>query len=187
MLKNLMMFLAVSLIFSGAYLADANATPSVRQLGINVSNGTDKPVAAVLPSLPKTNPDVVRAAKVQVSEKDKDEGARIPTKAFKNIGVLKMSQSGGTPGSSSGAGQASASGVSLASFNEVVGRVQALESESHNAITGVTESGSGNYVSGVSVGNDKKLNVEKTRVLYAPVRNAGSDTIVSDAEIWLIR
>ena len=49
-----------------------------------------------------------------------------------------------------------------------------------------SESGSGNYVTDVSV-NGNKLNVTKTHLLYAPVRNANSDTITGDAEIWIVK
>lgn len=183
MLKKSIAFFAVLLIYSGAYAVEAYAAPSVRQLGTGVSSSGAEKIISVLPSLPKSNSEATIALKSRTA-KETEDTARIPVlSSIKTISSERIKQpiiSGGSvqPGTSGG--------VSETAFNEVVGRVQALETESQNAINGVTESGSGNYVSGVSVDNNK-LNIEKTRVLYAPVRNEGSNTIVGDAEIWLVR
>lgn len=162
----------------GASLTDAFAVPSVRQLGINVSTNTEKPIAA-LPSLPKaSNPEVVRAVKTQT---ETDDTVRIPSIGIKTISSARIKQ----PVISSET-QPVTSGVSEASFNAVADRVNALEQQSENALTGVTESGTGNYVTGVTVGSSNKLEVTKSRVLYAPVFQGSSDT-GSNAEIWVVR
>ena len=162
----------------GASLTDAFAVPSVRQLGTNVSTNTEKPIAA-LPSLPKaSNPEVVRAVKTQT---ETDDTVRIPSIGIKTISSARIKQ----PVISSET-QPVTSGVSEASFNAVADRVNALEQQSENALTGVTESGTGNYVTGVTVGSSNKLEVTKSRVLYAPVFQGSSDT-GSNAEIWVVR
>ena len=177
MMRKTVVFLA-TLVFCISW-ADAFAVPSVRQLGTGVSTSTEKTVS-VLPSLPKANPETARTVKAQVT-KETENAARMPVaNVIKNISSIKQP-------TISGGGQAGISGVSDSAFNDVIRRVQALEAESNDAITGVNESGTGNYVSAVSVGSNNKLNVERTRLLYAPVRNEGSNTIVSDAEIWLVR
>jgi hypothetical protein len=51
----------------------------------------------------------------------------------------------------------------------------------------VVESGTGNYVTDVSMRGDNKLGVTKTNLLYAPVRQGSSDTIVDTAEIWIVK
>ncbi len=163
----------------GASLTDAFAVPSVRQLGTNVSTNTEKPIA-VLPSLPKaSNPEVVRAVKTQT---ETDDTVRIPSiSTIKTISSARIKQ----PVIPSEI-QPVTSGVSEASFNAVVDRVNALEQQSENALTGVTESGTGNYVTGVTVGSGNKLEVSKTRVLYAPVFQGNYDT-GSNAEIWVVK
>lgn len=187
MLKKSIVFFAVWFVVSGAYAADAYASPSIRQLGTSVSSNTEKPVAA-LPSLPKATTEVVRAVKPQ-TDKDNEDPSRFPSiGSIKTISSARIKQPATSATISGGSAQPVVSGVTEAAFNEVVGRVQALETEGQKAISGVTESGSGNYVSRVSFDSDNnKLTVEKSHLLYAPVRNEGSSAIVSDAEIWLIR
>lgn len=183
MLKSLIAFVSIFFMGAGGVALDAYAVPSIRQLGTGVSTGAEKPVAA-LPSLPKTGSEVSRSVKIQ-TENESDDSARIPAlSSMKTISSARIKQPATSTSSSS---QPATSGVSGSAFNEVVDRVQALEANNQNVIKGVTESGTGNYVSNVSVGTNNKLKVEKTRVLYAPVRNDGSSAIVGDAEIWLVR
>ncbi len=168
MMKKTMIFF-VALIVGVAY-ADAFAVPSVRQLGTNVSanttTNTEKNVA-VLPSLPKANPEAARVAKTtQVAVKEPDDSRISVAGAIKTINSGRFKQP--------------------ESYNQVVGMVQKLEGNVENAITGVTESGNGNYVTGIAVGSGNKLEVSKTRVLYAPVFQGNSDT-GSNAEIWVVK
>ena len=64
--------------------------------------------------------------------------------------------------------------------------VQTLQEQSANVITNVVESEQGNYVTGVSA-NGNTLNVSKTNLLYAPVRDGESQDVTGEAEIWLVR
>ena len=54
------------------------------------------------------------------------------------------------------------------------------------SVTEVVEKGSGNYVTDVEA-EGNKLNVTKTSLLYAPVRNGSDETIRGNAEIWVIK
>jgi len=54
------------------------------------------------------------------------------------------------------------------------------------SVTEVVEKKSGNYVTDVEV-EGNKINVTKTRLLYAPVRNGSDETIRGNAEIWVIK
>ena len=72
------------------------------------------------------------------------------------------------------------------SFNSLVQRVEVLESQSANTVTDVVEYGSGPYVNEVTK-EGNKLNVTKTNLLYAPVRNASGTTVSGNAEIWIIK
>ena len=64
--------------------------------------------------------------------------------------------------------------------------VQTLQEQSANVITNVVESEQGNYVTGVSA-NGNTLNVSKTNLLYAPIRDGESQDVTGEAEIWLVR
>ncbi|MCR4918140.1 MAG: hypothetical protein K5912_04345 [Alphaproteobacteria bacterium] len=79
------------------------------------------------------------------------------------------------------------------STNELSGRldtiennVQTLQAQTANVITSVVDGEPGTYVTDVSA-NGNQLNVNKTRLLYAPVRQAESDNITGTAEIWLVK
>lgn len=79
------------------------------------------------------------------------------------------------------------------STNELSGRldtieadVQTLQEQSANVITDVVETGQGHYVTDVSA-DGNQLNVTKTNLLYAPVREGNSESVTGEAEIWIIR
>lgn len=165
MVKKTIIFFATLVI--GAVCMDAFAVPSVRQLGTNASTNTEKNVA-LLPSLPKANPDAIRAAKLQPT-KEVDDSARISLGSFRYKQPTPNNQSGGN----------SSGGNIGGSAGSITGNVQ-------NAITGVVEAEPGNYVTDLSVGTGNKLEVTKSRVLVAPVFQGNSDT-GSNAEIWVVR
>ena len=163
MVKKAIIFFATLMV--SVVCVDAFAVPSVRHLGNNVSTNTtintEKNVT-VLPSLPKANSEVVRSVKTQ-TVKESDDPARISIGSFRFKQLTPgENQSGGSAGSVTGNGGSS------------------------NAITGVIEKESGNYVTGLSVGSGNKLEVTKSRVLVAPVFQGNSDT-GSNAEIWVVK
>ena len=178
--KILVLFAIVSLS------ANAFAVPSVKKLGKNTGLSVAKPVVtekntsssnvqskavtakvATTPTIKATaNPDQTRFPAITVG------------KSFKTVKTPTL-----TPNVPS-TNQPVNTGVSEQELDAITQRVEALESQ--NVINDVSESGSGNYVTDVSV-NGNKLNVTKTHLLYAPVRNANSDTITGDAEIWIVK
>ena len=162
---------------------DAFAVSSVKMLGNNVAPSAEKPVS-ITPSLPSRTNTAVQAKSVKapvIRDNLDDDSARLSgLGVIKTINTAKVKQqaaqySNSTAPSSAGADEG------------LKARVEALEQQNANAITDVVETGTGNYVSDVTVGSNHKLNVSKTRLLYAPVRNEGSSNVVSDAEIWIVR
>ena len=75
---------------------------------------------------------------------------------------------------------------SLYTAKAISEKVEVLESQSANTVTDVVEYGSGPYVNEVTK-EGNKLNVTKTNLLYAPVRNASGTTVSGNAEIWIIK
>lgn len=166
---------------------DVFAVSSVRQLGtLNTASDTAAKPVSVTPQQPSTERKAsTLQAKVAKISADSDNTARIPS-----ISTIKtISKPVITPGSGGGSGSSHVvveGGVSEERFMQAVDRLSAIEQKVENAVTDVTESGNGNYISNVSrTGNAVTIN--KTRLLYAPVRNNGSETVVSDAEIWLVK
>ena len=176
MLRKSMMFFATLLIVSGAF-----AAPSVKKLGTaGVSSSATKStpvVSKIKASSPSADSLQAKAAVAPVSKDvSADTGSRLA-----GLNTRKTISSGRitTPPVTTGFGE-----VSAEEFAAAVDRIDVLE---NSVVTGVKESGTGNYVSDVSVGENNKLTVTKTRLLYAPVRQGTSDTIVSDAEIWVVK
>lgn len=178
--KSIIFFAALTVSVS---CMDAFAVSSVRMLGTNAAPSPEKTVS-VTPSLPaKANTALqAKSAKAPVVKNTvAEDSARLSgLGVIKTINTAKVKQqaaqySNNTTPSSAGADEG------------LKARVEALEQQNANAITDVVETGTGNYVSDVTVGSNHKLNVSKTRLLYAPVRNDGSSNVVSDAEIWIVR
>lgn len=204
-------FVAFVVSLSGT---QAFAVPTVRHLGgAGASVSTTKPTAPTpLKQQAEEQKESVLQSQKLTSTKTVagDTGARIPV-----ISTIKTMNSGViVPVNPGSGGSAVVAGVSEERFMEAVNRIEAAEQRAEvaeqkadaaeqkadaaeqkaetaqnqvgGALNNVVESGNGHYVTGVTAdGNDVK--VEKTRLLYAPVRNNGSNTIVSDAEIWLVK
>lgn len=203
-------FVAFVVSLSGT---QAFAVPTVRHLGgAGASVSTIKPTAPTpLKQQAAEQKEKSQSVKTLSGKPVSEEtGARIPV-----INTIKTMNSGViVPVNPGSGGSAVVAGVSEERFMEAVNRIEAAEQRAEvaeqkadaaeqkadaaeqkaetaqnqvgGALNNVVESGNGHYVTGVTAdGNDVK--VEKTRLLYAPVRNNGSDTIVSDAEIWLVK
>ena len=196
-------FVAFVVSLSGT---QAFAVPTVRHLGgAGASVSTTKPTAPTpLKQQAAEQKEKSQSVKTLSGKPVSEEtGARIPV-----INTIKTMNSGViVPVNPGSGGSAVVSGVSEERFMEAVNRIEAAEQRAEvaeqkadaaeqkaetaqnqvgGALNNVVESGDGHYVTGVTAdGNDVK--VKKTRLLYAPVRNNGSDTIVSDAEIWLVK
>lgn len=176
--KSIMLFGFLAVCVSGT---NVFAVPTVKQLGANVALNTEKPVAVVAPSTQKTGSLTAKVATTPAAAKGTVQGARIPA-----ITTIKTVNTGNIKQNIQEYSQPVSSGVAKEAFNSLVTRIDALEEQIQNVNTvpTVVEESTGNYVTDVLTDGDA-LSVSKTSILYVPVRNAGNDSIVSDAEIWI--
>ncbi|MCQ2562511.1 MAG: hypothetical protein MJ158_02775 [Alphaproteobacteria bacterium] len=158
--------------------ANVFAVPTVRKLGGTTAN-TVKPNNTA-----KTSVLSAKAAKVPAtasksakSNTSAETVARMPTAhAIKKLGGSSfVKKTSSTP----------TSGETDESITELKERVTVLEDRTNNIITEV-EATEGNYINDINI-DGNKLEVNKTRVLYAPVKKANGDTTADDAEIWIVR
>ena len=168
------------------------AVPSVKMLGNNKLNSANvKPVTNVPTKNTGIKANNSRIGKITklptvkaVSTTASSDDARFPAisnvKSFNVVKNIKPSAPVNT------SVQPSNTGVSEDTFNETVNRIEDLENKTANAVTDVVESEPGNYVTDIAV-DGNKLNVTKTKLLYAPVRNGTNETITGDAEIWIVK
>ncbi len=188
MVKKLVCFLSVLVI---GLSQNAFAVPSVKKLGnnnltsanvkpvINTSNGnTDNKI--------NNKASIAKVAKTPIAKVTTVSSAtngRIPAiTGVKSINTKKVP----VVANNDSVNKPNTSGVGEDKFNEIVERIETLETQNENAITDVVENESGTYVTDVAV-DGNKLSVNKTRLLYAPVRNGNSEEISGDAEIWIVK
>ena len=181
MLKKLIYLLPFFVVVS------AVAAPSTGLLNKNKSNiGVAKTVAITPKGQTTVKANPARVAQSNLKAVSSDDSARLPA-------LSKLKQPNKIPVANQNTGTntntnttPATTGVSQSAFDSLTQRVEALESKNTNAITDVVESGSGTYVNGVTKENNK-LNVEKTHLLYAPVKNANGATLSGNAEIWIVK
>ncbi len=190
MVKKLVCLLSVLVI---GISQSAFAVPSVKMLGNNKLNSANvKPVT----STPNRKADskinnkatMAKVAKTPIAKVTTTSSAprgRIPAiiPGIKTMNTAKIkpvivnNDNGSNPATS---------GISEDKLNEIVERIENLETQNENAITDVVENESGTYVTDVAV-EGNKLSVNKTRLLRAPIRNANGDDLPGDAEIWIVK
>lgn len=189
MVKKLVCLLSVLVI---GISQSAFAVPSVKMLGNNKLNSASvKPVT----STPNRKADnkinnkatMAKVAKTPIAKVTTTSSAtqgRIPAiTGIKSINTAKVKP---VIVNNDSINKPTTSGVTEDKLNEVVERIENLETQNENAITDVVENESGTYVTDVAV-DGNKLSVNKTRLLYAPVRNGNSEEISGDAEIWIVK
>lgn len=189
MLKKLIYLLPFCFIFN------AIAAPSTALLGKNKPSITvAKPAAVVQKNQPAVKSNTARVAKNLSASKSKsdssDVSARFPVSIKQKSKSTGSTQNTNTnTGTNTGTGTSTkpiSGSISESDFNSLVQRVETLETKNTNAVTSVVESGSGPYVNAVTKENNE-LNVNKTHLLYAPVKNAGNESVSGNAEIWIIK
>lgn len=179
MTKKVFVLFTISLLTTNVF-----AVPSVKKLGVNASDAVAKPVTITTPKKSDNNTMVVKSAKTPVSTTNSARtavGGRLP-----GIGTAKNIKAVNTNVITKPISQDLKPSVTTDEFNTAVERIDALENQTANAITDVVENETGNYVTDVSV-DGNKLNVTKTRLLRAPIRNANGDDLPGDAEIWFVK
>ena len=133
-----------------------------------------------------------KSSSVSVSSKPTSASGRVPW--FNTSKILKkakdsMNPSGSDSGSGSSAGSGSSSGSGSASSEEikrVENRLDEVEKAVDNMVTYTEDTGEGTYVTSVSI-DGNALEIEKTNLLHAPVRNVDGSLTTSSAEIWVIK
>lgn len=185
MIRKSILFFAALTIFASV---DAFAVASVKKLGTNSSSlNTAKPVA----TLPKAQVsgsmgESLPARVATISAAKEDAGDVNPARLSAGVNSIKTISAGKlTSIVADGTSQYTGGGISQENFNRVVERIEALESQ--NPVTDVVQKGAGNYVSDVELGENNKLEVTKTKLLYAPVRRGSNDAIVDSVEIWVVK
>ena len=182
MLKKLIYLLPFFVVVS------AVAVPSTGLLGTNkTSNISAAKNVAIAPKGQTTiKASPARVAQPNLKTGSSDNSVRFPAlskiKQPSKIPVANQNTGTNTNTNTTPA----TTGVSQSAFNSLAQRVEALESKNTNAITDVVESGSGTYVNGVTK-EDDKINVNKTNLLYAPIKNINGTTVPGNAEIWIVK
>lgn len=189
MIKKIVCLLSVFLV--GITSNNAYAVPSVKKLGVNTSVTGAKPVVAKTAQKTETKTNNSRIGKVTklstvkpVTTKTTTDESRFP--AISNVKSFNVGKNIKPSALVNTTIQPSNTGVSEDTFNETVNRIEALETKSENVINDVVETESGRYVTDV-VADGNKLNVTKTSLLYAPVREGSGETVTGEAEIWIIK
>ncbi len=173
MLKKMLIVCAAII---GVSAMDAMAVPTVRKNGISTSS-----VAS-------------RTGKLPASANKLDNRMSLTTtvknfKIGKTTGTGNNSGTGTNTGTNNGSntGTNNNSSVSSSDLIAITDRVSAIEAKTETMVNDIVVSEpQGNYVTDIAL-DENKLNVTKTREMYVPVRNNGSNTIISDAEIWLVK
>jgi len=158
--------------------ANVFAIPTVRKLGGTTANTVKTNNTAKSSVLSAKTAKAPTTANKSVTKTESAETvARMPTThAIKKLGGSSfVKKTSSTP----------TSGETDESITELKERVTVLEDKTSNIITEV-ETTDGNYVNDINI-DGNKLEVNKTRVLYAPVKKANGDTTADDAEIWIVR
>ena len=187
MLKKLIYLLPFCLVFN-AVAAPSTALLSKNKPSVNIT----KPVAVAQKSQPLIKSNTARATQSLVASKSKttdlsDASARFPSLKIKSKAIGSNQSTNTNTGTNTGTSTNPISGnVSDSALNSLVQRVELLETNNANVVTTVVENGSGPYVSDVQKGNNE-LNVTKTHLLYAPIKNASGQTVSGNAEIWIIK
>ncbi len=167
---NVLAVPVVRKINAGSILTTANTnnTTNSSKPGTKASVITAK--AAKLPTtLAKTTESSTSA--------DIDMSGRMPF-----VGSIKSTSTIVKPAASNVSQKTSATKEDL---TELTDRVNALEEKTDSMIDDVRSS-EGTYVTDINV-DGNKMNVTKTRLLYAPVRTGNNETITGDAEIWIVK
>jgi len=185
MIRKSILFFAALTIFASV---DAFAVASVKKLGTsNASLNTAKPTVVLPKAQVSASGSDVLSARVAAAPAGKESaGDSNAARLSAGVNSIKTISTGKlTSIVTDGAGQHSTTGVSQENFNRAIERIEALESQ--DSITDVVQKGAGNYVADVELGENNKLEVTKTKLLYAPVRRGSSDTIVDSVEIWVVK
>lgn len=178
--------------FVMAFLFNAVATPSIGLLKQNKSNTNIAKTAAITPKKqPVATPNIARAIQnsntSNLNKASSAGSARLPALLGKiPLANQNTNTNTNTNVNTNTSTKPVTSGVSESTFNSLVQRVEVLESKNENTIIDVVENGSGAYVNDVTK-EGNKLNVTKTDILYAPVKNASGTTVPGNAEIWIIK
>ena len=182
MLKKLIYLLPFFVVVS------AVAAPSTELLNKNKSNiGVAKTVAITPKGQTTVKVNPARVAQSNLKAVSSDDSARLPALSkIKQPNKIPVANQNTSTNTNTNTNTSTTAGVSQSAFNLLAQRVEALESKNTNAVTDVVESGSGTYVNGVTK-QDNKLNVEKTHLLYAPIKNANGATLSGNAEIWIVK
>lgn len=181
--RYMLLFAFISSIFATSGMA----VPSVKMLGNNASTVVKKANTAT-PKQTERRPSTPASVKAKVATTPtiktttKTDQTRFPAITLgKSFSVAKVPVQTTT---ASSINQPVNTGVSEQELNAMNQRIEALESQ--NGINDVVESEPGTYVTDVAA-DGNKLNVTKTQLLYAPVRNENNDTITGNAEIWIVK
>jgi len=189
MLRKSIMFFVV-LAFSVS--VDAFAVSSVRKLGAtSVSSGATKTVST-LPKAPASVPSgeslQTKSVVTPATREIGDANARLSA----GVNSIKTISSGKITSAISEAGQLATMGAidsAVERIGDLEGEVDALDVRMNDledsAVKGLSESGNGNYVSNVSLGEDNEITVTKTNVIVAPVRTGSYSG--AEGEIWLVK
>lgn len=179
MLKKIMFVCVLTML-----VPDSFAASTVRKLGGNtVAPNTVSVPTTRKASLTKTPIKTSTGAGNRTSFPVHSIGK---TKSIGNVANKIITPTGGgttiTPGGDSTTPKPT---ENVADLTEIQERLDAIQAQTDNMITDV-ESNDGNYVTDIAV-DGNKLNVNKTNLLYAPVRNSSGDTITGEAEIWIVK
>ena len=174
MLKKVMMFLVF-----GMAVTDVWAASSIPNAGGN----TVQPMVQNMPQVRKAgnNATLARTAKTPTVANNSLGGrlVAIPVYSFGNMKQVKNPVNK-TTGSTTPSGN-----TNTQDLTDLSDRINLIQVRTENMITDVV-SNAGTYVTDVTV-DGNTLNVNKTRLLYAPVRNSSGDAITGEAEIWIVR
>jgi len=165
MLRKSILFFAIMTVFVSV---DAFAVASVKKLGTaGVSTSVAKPVT-VLPKAP-----------VSVPSADSFQ-TRVATTPAGRI-------ASGDANTRLSAGVSSIKAISAGSLSNLPTGGGTSQHGTAGGVTDVVTSGTGNYVTDVSMRGDNKLGVTKTNLLYAPVRRGSNNAVVDTVEIWVVK
>ncbi len=167
MLKKVMMFLVF-----GMAVTDVWAASSIP----NVGGNTVQPMVQNMPQVRKAsnNATLTKSVKKPTMDSDSQKG-RLAITPIYSFGSTKSVKVPVNKNEISGS-------KNTQDLTEIINSIQ---EKTDNMITDVV-SNAGTYVTDVAV-DGNTLNVNKTRLLYAPVRNSSGDTITGEAEIWIVK
>lgn len=180
MAKNRFLLLLFTVVVSN----NAFAVSSVKVLGDNKPSAVAvKPIVAT-PKLDVNKEIIAKSEDKQATKTSLSRAARMPSsnKISNLITGNKVSQ----PSKPDSNTKPDVGDISQGDFDAIVNRIEVLEERTENIITDVVESESGTYITDVSV-DGNKLNVNKTRTLYAPIRSGTNGNITGEVEIWIVK